>query len=328
MNYWREYANQFDLVIHQLPVPKPDREGWWRKIYGIGVPQIAIAHDAHFRDAYPHLIDIAHLLYGVSVTNPAGYAALEWYPGGRCFIGAPHVPKKWDLDLPWSKRPKRFVSAHVWKAWKHMDIVLRSLPHLHKGIDNYIAGDGIEARYMRSKEKCKPKYKGLWKKSLKAGMNYHGLTTPREIMRAYQESRVMVDMSHSKKFAALGNHFNRSTIEAYNGGCVPLVCCENMRDKTGIFSPRTHYRCTSILDGVEALAMAIDVTIHLKPEVADEIVAAGRKLLMDHFHYLKSAQEFIDLGKGKKRVGIYGKIEYGEITPEIKEARDEILRTE
>ena len=327
---WRRFAEKFDLVIHQLPVPKADAEGWWRKLYDIDVPQIAIAHDAHFRHAYPHMIEIADKLVGVSVTNPAGYHALEWLPAPRCFIGAPHVPRKWHQQKEWRDRPKRFVSAHVWKAWKHMDLVLRALPHIEKGIDNFIGGDGIEARYMRSKDKCKPKYKGLWRSAEKAGMNYAGLVSPRAIMQEYTHSRAMVDMSFSKKFAQLGNHFNRSTIEAYNGGCVPLVVKENMRDDTGIFKRNVHYLAIpyTVACKPKMLANAIeDAVMNVHANDAEYIVDNGRRLLKKHFDYRHSADEFIRLAKGKKNIGIYSKLERGKLNREIKERRDALLRS-
>lgn len=327
-NWWR-FAEKFDAVIHQLPVPKPDAKGNWRKIYNIETPQIAIAHDAHFREAYPHMIDIAPKLRAVSVTNPAGYVALEHYPGLRCFIGAPHRIRNWEKQKAWKKRRKRFVSAHVWKAWKHMDIVLRALPHIHDEYDNFIGGDGIEARYMRSVDKCKEKYEGLWKQALRKGrMNYAGLISPKDLMHEYENSRLMVDMSYSKKFAELGNHFNRSTIEAYNGGCVPLVVYENMKDDTGIFKSGKHYIAIPWEFASERnLADRIMAALEMRSSVAEEIIFNGRNLLMNDFNYIVSANEFVRLAEGRERVGIYKKLERGTATKEIKRARTKLLES-
>lgn len=328
LNEWKKFASKFDLIIHQLPVPKPDAAGWWRKVYDVDVPQVAIAHDAHFRDMYPHMIEIADKLTAVSVTNPAGYTALEWLPAPRCFIGAPHVIRKWDSQKPWKERSPRFVSAHVWKAWKHMDKVVRAIPHLDADIvANLIGGDGIEGRYMRSKDKCKDKYKGIWKAALKSGMNYVGLIEPRALMREYEASRVMVDLSWSKKFEDLGNHFNRSTIEAYNGGCVPLVTRENMYDETGIFKEGEHYVHVGAHASIDEVADKIERTVHMNPKKAREIIENGRELLLKNFHYLGSAAEFIKLGEGKKHVGIYKKLEVGKATKEVKRRSRELLHS-
>ena len=322
------FFDKFDLVIHQLPVPKPDPEGFWKMLYQCGAPQIAIVHDAHFRTMYPHFIDIAKYLIGVSVTNPAGYHALEQFPGKRCFIGAPHIPARWDDLRPWRKRWPKFVSAHVWKSWKHMDRVLRALNYLGDDVSNVIGGDGIEARYMRSIDKCKPKYEGLWKQALKAGMDYRGLIPPALLAEEYANARVMVDMSYAKKFAELGNHFNRSTIEAYNYGCVPLCVTENMRDDTGIFTAGKHYLALPEHQSrsPRALAGAIEDAVHLPWQRAEDIVIRGRRLLAEHFDYRISASQFIKLAKGETKIGIYKKLETGKLTPEIKEARNELLR--
>lgn len=327
LKIWERYANQFDLIIHQLPVPKADPDGYWLRLYDHGVPQIAIAHDAHFRDMYPHMIEIAPTLIGVSVTNPAGYEALRHYPGLRTFIGAPHVPQKWEDQRPWRKRPPRFVSAHVWKAWKHMDTVVRAIPYLPDDIQNVIGGDGIEGRYMRSIDKCKPKYEGIWQSAINAGMDYRGLLPPALLMEEYTNARLMVDMSYSKKFAALGNHFNRSTIEAYNGGCVPLVTDENMFDSTAIFDKKYHYVSVPKDISPKDLASAIEDAAHMPWQTAERIVEAGRDLLSQYFHYRKSAHEFVRMAKGKKDIGIYGKLERGHVSKEVRGAADEILRS-
>jgi hypothetical protein len=135
----------------------------------------------------------------------------------------------------------------------------------------------------------------------------------------------MVDLSYSAKFAALGNHFNRSLIEAYNGGCVPLVCEQNMTEQLKpIFAGA--YVAVSMDERLSALAIAIDNAVCMGKAKRGDIVGTGREVLLRHFHYLKSAQNFIGVGKGSTRAGIYGKLERGVLNAEIKAASRKVIK--
>lgn len=313
---WKAFANGYDLVIHEIAVPKPDKDGLWKKIYDLKTTQIVITHDAHFREMYPHFALVAHKIAGMSVTNHAGFVATSWCPHvPRAFVGAPHELQNWKKQRKWRSRYKQAVSAHVWKPWKHMDAVVRAVPYVFCG-QMVLAGDGIEGRYMRSKKKCKPKYEGIWQAALKAGMDYRGLISYRELFELYGRSRVMVDMSYSKKYAQLGNHFNRATIEAYNTGCVPLVVDVNMEDaepaQVQLFHHGKTHRAVTREEARDpnALGIAIDKTLMLSEVEAGRIVAAGRRILSDHFDYRKNWREFLKLADGGP-AGIYPKMEVG-----------------
>ena len=57
-------------------------------------------------------------------------------------------------------RDPGFLSLQVFKSWKHVDQLIRAIPHLpHEGyFKKYVAGGGIEQRYMVAREKTKEKY--------------------------------------------------------------------------------------------------------------------------------------------------------------------------
>lgn len=310
---WQRFASRYDLVIHEIPNPPQDEKGYWKQIYDIDPPQLIAAHDAHFRDMYPYIREIAHRVKGISCTNHAGYNALSWFPGPRAFIGAAHVPREaaWDRDTPWEYRAKRAVCAHVWKAWKRMDKVVEAALHTKSKV--VMGGDGIEGRYMRSKDKCKPKYIGLWDKFLASGGEYKGLMTHDELFLEYQNARVMVDMSYSRKFQALGNHFNRSVIEAYNNGCVPICTVENMavtNEQVPLFSDKDNYIAVEHNIDPENLAEVIDWTMQLNPATVERVIQKGRRILLDHFDYRKVCLEYLKLAEGKP-AGIYPILEVG-----------------
>jgi len=324
MANWKRIANKFDMIFHEIPGPNPDPAGRWLELYDVKPPQIMIAHDAHFREMYPHMIDVAPKLKGIACTTPAGYIGLEWMPTYRAFIGAPHPVLDWDSMPRWNQRKPVGVAAHMWKAWKHQDMVVQAAPHLTKS-KVIMTGDGIERRYMMSKDKCPKEFKGVWKRGLDSGnMAYKGLLTPDRLFSIYQRSRVMVDMSWSDKFNGLGNHFNRSIIEGYNNGVVPICVGMNMKDdntqrrlfKGGV----THVEVPHTITPKE-LAEVIDETCHMHRDDAMEMVTRGRKMLMKYFAYSTTATQFIDLGR-QKPCGVYPKLELGKANLIIAEARD------
>lgn len=321
---------QYDGIIHEIPGPNPittlDDKGYWSRIYEHDVPQIISAHDANFRLLYPHLIDIADRIQGISCTNQAGYATLSGFPAPRAFIGAPHPVYDWSKQKSWNKRKAQAVSAHVWKAWKHMDYCVRSIPFL-KNSDLILCGDGIERHYMTSTSKVKPRYKGIWKKAEKAGMDFRGMLPTNELHDLYRDSRVIVDMAWSKKFMSLGCHFNRSIIEGYNNGCVPIVVSENMNEdgfQRRLFKEgETHFEIAAEHTPKE-LAELVDHVSNLSSKKANAIINNGREILLQHFDYRKSSLEFLKLLKGKP-AGVYPKLETGKATKAVKADRDKFL---
>lgn len=318
---WRTYARTFDLVIHQIPNPKWDAEGNWMKLYDIEPPQIIATHDAHFRDLYPYLIDIADKVVGITAAQEAGYNAISWFPSRIAFMGCPIVPSQRRHDLPWDERRPRMVSAHVWKAWKRMDLVVRAIPYLTG--ENFIAGDGIEGRYMRSVDKCKPKYEGIWSRALKHGMDYRGFISPRRLALAYRHSRVMVDVSWSKAHAALGNHFNYSTLEAINNGCIPIVVRESMREVNPITmfeAGETHVEIPYDIRP-KTLAREIDAVMALSGKRARTMNHNGREVLAKYHDAERVCKWFLALMRDRP-AGIYNDRAHGRATREIRQMRD------
>lgn len=312
MRGWQDYANRFDLVIHEIPAPKPDPDGKWQGIYDISPIQIIAAHDCHFREFYPHIALIKDRIKAITCTQHAGYVALEWCPIPRAFIGAPHEILDWRNLPSWDQRGPTSVSAHVWKAWKQMHKIVEASQHLRES-SIVLGGDGIEGRYMRSRDKVKPKYVGLWDAFLASGNTYRGMMTHAELYQQYQHSRVMVDMSYSRKFSSLGNHFNRSYIESVNNGVIPICTRENMREnnpQVSLFEDgKTHVPVDADISP-ENLAEVIDWAANLPKSMTEHMIERGRKILTDHFDYRVSAAWYLVLAQGKP-AGIYPKLETG-----------------
>lgn len=287
---FRIFAKQFDWIIWDLPVPY-NGEGYWLELYQNDVPQVAVVHDAHYPKAYkPQLDAISSNLLFVAPVNESAYGSLESYPGVRRLIvngiGLSHS----DWQKPWEDRYPTVTCAHVWKAWKNMHVVVAAAPMIQHA-KLIMGGDGIEGRYMRSKDKCKPKYKGLWDAFQQTSHLYVGVQTPAQLMTWYSDSRVMLDLSYNKRFSSYGSHFNRSMMEGLNYGAIPLVHAGNIENSRFW---RNGKNCLAI-DSLEpkVVAEAIDEAANLDPELAAEILNSGRQLLRDHFDYRQTCLRYL-----------------------------------
>lgn len=323
---WKRFE-KYDTIIHEIPGPDPvktrDDKGYWHRLYDHDVPQIISAHDANFRDLYPYLIKVAPKIAGISCTNQAGYAALSWFPAPRAFIGAPHPVFDWEEQLDWDERKPRAICAHVWKAWKHMDYVVRAVPKM-KESTIIMCGDGIERNYMTSENKRKEKYGTIWEDAIAKGMKYAGMLPAAKLHSLYRKSRVTVDMAWSKKFERLGCHFNRSIIEGYNNGCVPIVVAENMHEegfqRQMFHAGKTHFEIAADHKPKE-LAQLIDHVANLPADEANAIVKRGRKILSKFFDYRVTSLQYLDLARGKP-AGVYPELETGKLNKKIRAAAE------
>lgn len=292
---WVRYAEKFDMVIFHT-APKVTDRGWQNPFNTGATRTLFIAHDAHYHRAYEHIDLVYQLLDGVVGVHQAAYNNLENYPGRRALIGNPHVPLPWTTQKTWSKRRKQSVCAHVWKGWKRMHRYVAAAPHM----ETYpvMGGDGIEGRYMRSPTKCPKKYQGFWKAYLASGAEYLGILQPRELQSLYLQSRVMVDLSASKRFANYGNHINRSTFDAWNCGLVPVGTEMNMNPLCDDTFSDAYFSVPSDCTP-EGLAEQIDEVVNLGSVQAARYVEAGREILTRHYDYRHVCVELIRLSQGE-----------------------------
>jgi glycosyltransferase involved in cell wall biosynthesis len=182
-----------------------------------------------------------------------------------------------------------------------------------------LGGDGIEGRYMRSRDKCKPRYQGIWAAARKRGVEYRGLMTHDELFKLYDQSRVMLDLSYSKKFAALGSHFNRSTLEGISRGLIPVVTGVNMIDnfdaqRTIWVDGKSHVGVPVDAEPFQ-IAVAVKDTLSLSEITAGKMRKFGQNILRE-FEYRKFADDLIELSEGNN-CGIYPELENGYMPSEF-----------
>lgn len=302
---WRQKAEQYDLVIYEIPVPKLDHPEW-TSMFSVETRQLSVIHDAHYQTMYHHLQEVTHALSGVVAVHPAAYHNMTDVDCPVALIGNPIELADWEKVPSYQDKGKQIICAHIWKAWKNMDRVVAAAPHITRA-RLIMGGDGIEGRYMRSIEKCKPKYAGMWDAFKQSPHHYKGLISHDELMTLYDWSRVMVDMSYSKKFVKYGSHFNRSVMEALNHGCIPVCTEANMREKETdpqIFVPGEHYLTVPHTITPKDLARELEAASEFGRDMHDAMVNAGRKLLTKHFDRNVVAKQFVDFALGNN-TGIF-----------------------
>lgn len=289
-NDFVQFAQDFDYIIWDLPCPY-NNEGKWQRLYESGVPQVAVIHDAHYERAYRHLDDVADKLKFIAPVNESAFGATAKFPGERRLINNGHKIEDWDKQEQWSARSKVAVCAHVWKAWKNMHRVVAAAPHV-RSAHVIMGGDGIEGRYMRSKDKCKPKYKGMWEAFCASPHDYFGVMTPDVLFRTYAKSRVMIDLSWNDRFAGYGCHYNRSIVEGANWGCIPLVNKEFFAGSE-VF-PEDTYIGVPKDAGPEELARWINLACSMRGSEAEVMLGKLRHILYDHFDYRVTSRQYLD----------------------------------
>lgn len=337
---WRKRCSKYDMLLYELPFPNPNSPDpgapkpvkdfvrkYWKRLYtpGKDVPLVLSVHDCRFVDGYPHISQVADYITGMSTTTVAGYKMLrEHMPTNLAFIPPPHpdISDTWEDMTPWEDRKPYSMNASVWKAWKRNDLLVRAAPHLTKS--QFLSfGDGIECRYMRSKEKCPDQFKGIWKAAEQSGnFRWFGLVTEDRVYKAYQKSRLKVDLSYASKYHALeGSHWNRAIWTAANNGVPSLCVTENMIEKDVqkqiVKEGVTHWEISAAA-GPRAIAEAIDHYTHVHPDDANQLVHNCRKRIKKYMSPQFSSQQYINLAEGKPS-GFYPKLERGELSEEIQE---------
>lgn len=299
---WKEYASAFDLIVWQVAVPTKRAENRsntdWIELYRVDVPQVAVIHDGNFLDSYPWLSLIRGRLTGIACVHTCAYNSAKHIDVKSALILNPQelgpLP---DLSKEaFFQRRKGFLSLQTFKAWKRVPELVQAVPYMGN-ITKLLAGKGIDYYYLTSKDKCK--WPGAWDSALSAGMVYYDVISNQARDHALRSVTTLIDASWSKKYAKIGGHFNRVSIDAIKQGCMPVV-----RDLAIGTADEELFK-----DNVNCLVIPWDASPgefgHLASEYANLPYDAYVRImgeavrLLPLFERKAIAQQFLDLGTGK-----------------------------
>jgi hypothetical protein len=206
---------------------------------------------------------------------------------------------------------------------------------MDRSIEKYVAGGGIEYRYMTSKEKCKEKYfvsreldphisehfigEKIWDVALLHRMEWLGYIHPEEVDQRMKTLRCVIDPSWSKNYAKIGDHFNRVVVDGIMRGLIPIArnlgISTNLEGEGEVFTPNKNYVMVPFDAKPKEFGEIVENTINLSSYQATEYYENNLELL-PLFERKKIAQEYIDLGNGLC-TGFYDNLVTGKTTDKV-----------
>lgn len=223
---WKEYASGFDLIIWQVAVPTKRAENRgntdWLELYRVDVPQVAIIHDGNFLDSYPWLSLVGARLSAIACVHTCAYNSAKHIDIKSALVLNPQeLGPPPDLSKEaFFQRRKGFLSLQTFKAWKRVPEMVAACSHMGN-ITKLLAGKGIDYYYLTSQDKCK--WPGVWDEALGHGLVYLDVINNERRDRELRTVTTLIDASWSKKYAKIGGHFNRVSIDAIKQGAMPVV---------------------------------------------------------------------------------------------------------
>lgn len=344
---WREYASRFDLIIWQIPTvtERGDQRGNsdWIGLYDVPVKQIAVIHDGNLVDAYPWIYAVADKLTALAGVHPCGYRMAKKVPLPCALIPNPHHGVLSRVDAADASEATRagWTSIQTFKGWKRVADLVRAVPHMQGDYPKILGGGGIEYHYMTSKDKMKDAYvasrqrdpdlpvetegRRIWDVAVESGMQYTGYLSNSERDAQLQLSKFLIDPSWNKKYAATGDHFNRTPIEGIISGCVPIArnlgVADNEAGVGTLFKPGENYVMIPWNAKPSVFADIVDEALNMPESQRLDMLAAGRSLL-DMFESRRVAQWYVDLAEGLP-AGLENCV--GEETPSIRSASESAM---
>lgn len=297
---FKQKCSKYDAVLWHIPVPTMSKENKgitdWLDLYDHGTKNIAIIHDGNLPELYPHLIHVREMFHSAVCVHESAMISGSMLPIPRKLIVNP-----FDVGMAdgWTDFEKRdgFAAVQVFKAWKRVDTLVRAIRYMTHKEQKLIGGEGIEYRYMTSRDKCKPKYfdelgERIWDRAKRYGMEHLGTVPNDKVFEILKQVKLQIDPSYSKKYSNFGAHFNRTTVEAILCGAVPVATDWGMRDSE-IFKAGQNYIQIPAECEPFKFADIIDNAIHDKDQWLR--IKENNLKLLELFDMRNVAQSYVDL---------------------------------
>jgi hypothetical protein len=311
---FQKFANGFDLVHWQVPVPTQTKENkgnnQWPDLYDLKVPQIAHSHDGNIQKT-PWISVVADQWKGLGCVHSCalkGAARVMDIP--KSMVPSP----QWDIEQRMEggligRERFGWLSLQTFKAWKRVDDLVRAVPFMKHEGPRTLAGGGIERYYMTSEDKMKPIYTwrqgdkdfknsfrdhSIWSAASLCGMKYLDFIGNDQRDKLLRKRTALIDPSWSDTYAFYGAHINRVVIDALICGAVPLM--RDWGDPDCIMKNNEHFIALPPRDaGPAAFAKVVDTVC--RDDWSSWMVKAREILPL--FDCKRGAQIFLDLAEGR-----------------------------
>jgi glycosyltransferase involved in cell wall biosynthesis len=282
-------------------------------------------------------------LHGLACVHPCAFHGASVLDVPRALIFNPQNLASLTRNNDWKNRKNSFISMQTFKGWKHVDDLVRAIPHVSKNTRKLMAGGGIEHNYMTSVDKCKPQYfvseekdpdinpihygRKIWDVALEHGMEWLGYLRQERIRFLLRQSKVVIDPSWSVAYAKVGDHFNRVVVDGIIEGAIPIA--RNLGISTNeegigeVFKPYENYMMVPHDATPLEFAEKIEETCNLPDYLANEIHHANYTLLAN-FERERVAQQYVSLAFNMP-TGVYGDLKVGEVSDKVKNKTEEVM---
>lgn len=333
LNSAKQILSGYDLIVWTVPVPpkNKDNEGNsdWPELYDLpsSVRQIAFVHDGNARNGAPHMMMIQDKLSGLAAVHACALNGSDFLTVPRSLILNPQQMPIRGVAA-WTERAPGFVNMQTFKAWKHAHELIQAIAYMPKkdeGEYREVAGKGIEYQYLTSEDKCKDEYfhadgRKFWDAALENGMVHHDYWNTDEVEQWLQTARVLVDPSWSKKYAAVGGHWNRVVVDAMIHGAIPVATRMGMGSE--LFKAGENY--VPIPEGGNDPQLYADIILETgnMNETSARRYREANLELLPFFDRRNVAQKLLNLAFG----ALDGtEIRVGKTDPEIKKKFEDLM---
>lgn len=299
---FKDYCSNYDGVIWHIPVPTMNNatagQMGWLDLYHESIPHLAVVHDGNLPRLYPHILTVRDKFKKLICVHDSAYFSAMNTGMTREMIVNPFDVEGWaSYPAPKFEARRGVVAVQVFKAWKHVDTLIRAVPKMKCSKSVVVGGGGIEQRYMVSQDKCKPAYfhadgTRIWDAAIKAGMKYVGFVPNDAVYDLLLNARVQVDPSYSRKYAKFGSHFNRTTVEAMLCGAVPMATDLGMKGAS-LFKANINYLEIPAGCAPEEFASLVD-TACTDRKRWEFITESNRGMLLKNFDRRVVAAKFVN----------------------------------
>lgn len=356
---WHNLVENFDLIMWNFMPTKSSAWGkgdfsfWW-KFYDLPtdkIRQIFIAHDAYFDIRASNVTALREKILFIECAHIAAYRCCEHLGIPRTLLLNPRYLEQ-GAKMPIKTMQKReidFFAAHIFKSMKHVDDLIRAVPHFNQKSEYsvQIAGSGIEQAYMVAPTKCKEPYKvsrkrdpdidseylgqKIWDVAEQYGMEYLGQISSEEVNRKLRNAKFAIDPSWAAHYSQYcRTHINGFIIEAMLNGCYPVL-----RDYRGLMKGMNEDLYDPLFENINAIIIPWDAT---PKEFAKALKKAERMspakylkdtrenfaLVHELFNAKNNMKEVIRLVKGGKKL-VNKELEKGKDSPTVKKITKEIM---
>lgn len=296
---------EYDLVIHSmLHIPTKRDEGL--NVFDVftnhEAKQIGIAHDPSCKKSMSYLSHFPEKFDCLICVHEGTFNASKGLGIPARFIPNPHVVTDLSMRGPdIRERAPSVFSGHSWRApYKKLKYVIQTMIAMAEaGYKGDISGEGIEMHYLKSPTKCPEDFKDefgtpFYDLAQQEYITFLGYIHTEEQYEYMKNSTFFLDFDYRSHTNSFGSLFNRTLIECFISGCIPVLCRETIQGSR-LFDEGINYLAVSRHNLVASVDYMLDM--YLSPEKMRDMQVTNW-LAVHQFDHNFIAEEIVETAFG------------------------------